>query len=323
MNKRRENKARKSRIAQLRARKNLRRRLTKVALHLAMWSCVTVIYYFVVSFFFDTPYERHLKDSSTRLRGEYEFLLSRYDSLEMVIENLEARDHNIFNIMFESSPRDIEAGNIDNSIQIHDATAKMSHSELLAELELRSEQFTQSVDSLVGSTNKMVEDIEALGKKSANIPAIQPIANRQLTQLTASFGERMHPFYKTTKHHSGVDYTIPEGRRVFATADGVIKSYSLESAPSGKSITIDHGNGYETYYAHLSLIDIPKSRRVKRGDIIGLSGNSGLSLTPHLHYEVRYNGVAIDPTNFFFMELSPTESKRLAAIAEQGMQAFD
>ncbi|MBQ8916437.1 MAG: M23 family metallopeptidase, partial [Alistipes sp.] len=155
------------------------------------------------------------------------------------------------------------------------------------------------------------------------IPAIQPVNNKQLTLLTTSYGMRIHPFYKTLQSHQGVDYAIPEGTRVFATADGTVRDVSRRNSTSGQTVVIDHGNGYETSYSHLSKISVTKWQRVRRGDIIALSGDTGLSLAPHLHYEVRLKGVRVDPIHYFFMELKPSEYQRLMRIAQSGMQAFD
>ena len=116
---------------------------------------------------------------------------------------------------------------------------------------------------------------------------------------------RIHPFYKTLQSHQGVDYTIPEGSRVFATADGVVRDVALRNSTQGQTVVIDHGNGYETSYGHLSKIHVRKGQSVRRGDIIALSGDTGLSLAPHLHYEVRLDGMRVDPIHYFFMELSP------------------
>ena len=125
------------------------------------------------------------------------------------------------------------------------------------------------------------------------------------------------------REHHGVDYLVPEGTAVFATADGVVESLSEKNTTHGKAITIDHGNGYETSYSHLLDIRVKKGQSVKRGDIIALSGNSGLSFAPHLHYEVRYNDMRVDPVHYFFLELSPAEYQRMIRIALSSMQSFD
>jgi murein DD-endopeptidase MepM/ murein hydrolase activator NlpD len=123
--------------------------------------------------------------------------------------------------------------------------------------------------------------------------------------------------------HHGIDYLIPEGTAVFATADGTIKSLSEKNTSHGKAVTIDHGNGYETSYSHLLDIRVKKGQKVKRGDIIALSGNSGLSFAPHLHYEVIFNDTRVDPVHYFFLELTPEEYQRIIRISLSSMQSFD
>ncbi len=319
----RDNKRRRSRIAQLRSRKKFRRNIVRVVIHALAWGGVAALYYTVISLFFDTPYEYALKESSAMLRQEYERLESRYDSLTMVMESIEARDKNVFGIMFESEPYDFTSEHDERLLELYESNLVKSNNELRHELEQRCAAMQQKVYALQSSTRAMVQSIEQAHDRQAHIPAIQPITNHQLTLLTASYGPRIHPFYKSIHPHQGVDYTIPEGTRVFATADGTIKSYTLSNSTSGKSVVIDHGNGYETSYNHLSKIDIPRNRRVKRGDIIGLSGNTGLSLTPHLHYEVRYNDQRVDPIHYFFMELTPSQYQKIIKIAQSGMQSFD
>ncbi len=295
----------------------------RVVLHALALLGMAVLYYFCFSLFFDTPYEYDIKRSSQRLQAEYERLQSRYDSLDMVMTNIEERDKNIFGMMFESTPYDFAAEGDERTLELYESMLKKPTTDLRQELDRRCKEMEKRVAALQKSTLKMVDKIESAEERRAHIPAIQPITNHQLTLLTASYGPRIHPFYKTIQPHQGVDYTIPEGTRIFATADGVIKRYTLSNSTSGKSVVIDHGNGYETAYNHLSKIDIPRNRRVKRGDIIGMSGNTGLSLTPHLHYEVKYNDQRVDPIHYFFMELTPAEYQKIIKIAQSGMQSFD
>ncbi|WP_337507907.1 M23 family metallopeptidase [Alistipes ihumii] len=134
---------------------------------------------------------------------------------------------------------------------------------------------------------------------------------------------RIHPFYKSLAAHQGVDYTVSEGSRVFATADRRIKEIITKRTSSGNTVVIDHGNGYETVYSHLGKIYARRGDRVRRGDIIAQSGNTGLSLAPHLHYEIRHNGMRVDPIHYFFMELDYEEYQKIVKIAQTGMQSFD
>jgi murein DD-endopeptidase MepM/ murein hydrolase activator NlpD len=176
---------------------------------------------------------------------------------------------------------------------------------------------------LEASWNRIKELGDELGDKSQNIPSIQPVLNNQLTLITAGYGNILNPFYRTLKSHQGVDYTIAEGSSVFATADGVVREISDKNSTLGKTIIIDHGNGYKTSYSHLLSTLVRRGQKVQRGDVIALTGNSGLSLAPHLHYEVRYNDLRVDPIHYFFMELTPDEYQRIIRIAQSGMQSFD
>lgn len=315
--------SRRTRVTQLRKRKQFWRNVSRAVIKGLTWIGVAVLYYAGFSLFFDTPSEYFLKRSSQMLHDEYALLHDRYDSLEMVLHNIEERDQNIFNIMFESTPYDFESENDERLLTLFESMLDKPNIELRNELERRCQDLEAKLVKLSESTITMEEKMDEVRRNLANIPAIQPIANRQLTLLTASYGPRIHPFYKTIQPHQGVDYTVPEGTRVFATADGVVKSSTLSNSTTGKSIVIDHGNGYQTVYNHLLRVDAPRGRRVQRGDIIGLSGNTGLSLTPHLHYEVRYNDQRVDPIHYFFMELTPSDYQKIIKIAQSGMQSFD
>jgi murein DD-endopeptidase MepM/ murein hydrolase activator NlpD len=155
------------------------------------------------------------------------------------------------------------------------------------------------------------------------IPSIQPINNSRLTLLASGKKPLINPFHRTMTEHHGIDYLVPEGTAVFATADGRVDHLSEKNSTHGKSITIDHGNGYKTTYSHLLDIRVSEGQTVKRGDIIALSGNSGLSFAPHLHYEVSLFGTRVDPVHYFFMELSADDYQRIIRIALSSMQSFD
>lgn len=314
--------ATKSKYQKLKARKRQRSNLLKLTIHSLGWIGAAMLYYIGFSIFFDTPHEYDLKRSAKDFEEEYKALVSRYDSLEMVMHNIEIRDKEIFRTMFESDPYDFDSSYNDQRLKEYESIFTQSTHQLERTLNARIAKTEEIVSKLGFSAERMYLNCEQIGEKARYIPAIQPIANKQLTLLTASYGMRMHPFYRTLMSHQGVDYTIPEGTRIFATADGVVKSVTTNSS-SGKEITLDHGNGYTTSYSHINSTTVGRGTHVKRGDIIAHSGNTGLSITPHLHYEVSYNGMRVDPIHYFFMELSPEEYQRIIKISQSGMQSFD
>ncbi len=309
-------------ITRIRRRKAFWNNVVRFIIQLFVWTGAAVLYYFAFSIFFDTPIEYRLKHSTDRLRSEYEMLTERYDSLQRVMENVVERDRNVFRILFEADPYDFEEENAANRWNFYEQLLSQSTIELQKQFARHLSETERSITQLQQSYDRMVEAIDSCSYRNA-IPAIQPVINKQLTLLTTSYGMRINPFQKILRSHQGVDYAIPEGSRVFATADGVVKEVARRNSTSGQTIVIDHGGGYETVYAHLGKINVVRGQKVRRGDIIALSGNSGLSLAPHLHYEVRCNGMRVDPIHYFFMELSPDEYQRMMRIAQSGMQSFD
>ncbi len=304
-------------------RSRLRRNIERFVVQLFIWVGVAIICYLGFSIFFDTPIEYRMKHSTDMLDSEYQALSLRYDSLEVVLNNLVERDRSIFRTLFESDPYDFDSEYDHQRLETLEALLNQSNHRLQKEFAARVERMEGELTQLNNTYLALQQKMDSVGDGKHNIPSIQPVTNKKLTLLTASYGMRMNPFYKTLQMHQGVDYTIPEGSSVFATADGIVRNVSSRSSTSGITIVIDHGNGYETSYSHLSKINVSRGQRVRRGDIIARSGNSGLSLAPHLHYEVRYNGMRIDPIHYFFMELTPDEYQRIMRIAQSGMQSFD
>ena len=261
--------------------------------------------------------------STDKLREQYEAMSERYDSLEMILDNITARDQSVFRSLFESDPYDMESEQSEERLALYEQNIVKSKRQLVADLHAEVEEMNAKAAELEASWRRLKELGDGLGDKSRNIPSIQPVLNKQLTLLTAGYGTIMNPFYRTLRSHQGVDYAMAEGSSVFATADGTVREVSDKNSTMGKTIVIDHGNGYRTSYSHLLSTLVRRGQKVQRGDVIALSGNSGLSLAPHLHYEVRYNDLRVDPIHYFFMELSPDEYQRIVRIAQSGMQSFD
>lgn len=288
------------------------------------WAGFGVLYYTLFSLLVDTPTEYRMRHSTDRLRNEYEFLAQRYDSLAMVVENIVERDRSIFATLFESEPYDFSSEYEQHRVELHEHLLTQSKRKLGNRLSHSIESLERKAEALKRSYAEIANRFDTLGTAINNIPSIQPVINHELTLLTAAYGELMHPFYRVLKSHQGVDYTIPEGSPVFATADGIVKEIrGKNTSTSGLEITIDHRNGYKTRYAHLQKSKVKRGQRVQRGDVIALSGNTGLSLAPHLHYEVLYNDTRRNPIHFFFRELTPDEYQRIVRIAQSGMQSFD
>ncbi|MDE6483608.1 MAG: M23 family metallopeptidase [Rikenellaceae bacterium] len=299
-----------------------RRRLLRLTLNLFVWIGVAVVYYVLFSIFFDTPIEHEIRKSNREMTREYDRLSRSYDSLMTVLDNVVARDENIYGMLFESAPY-TSLREEEEQWRDADKLLSMSNNELAGIYFDGLRSLESTVTKVTNNFKSLEANMLTLGRDLNNIPAIQPVNNSDLTKLAASYGMRIHPFYRTMASHQGVDYAVPEQTRVYATADGVVDDISNSAYGKGLCVTINHGNGYRTLYGHLDKAVVKKGARVRRGDIIGHSGNTGLSFMPHLHYEVVYNGRRVDPINYFFYEMTPESYLKLLDIAQIGMQSLD
>lgn len=151
-----------------------------------------------------------------------------------------------------------------------------------------------SADSQFRSLVQSWKRLDSLEEASIAIPSMQPVADMR---LTSSFGVRSDPFRGTAAFHAGLDIPGPVGTPIYATADGIV-SRSERAGAYGLLVEINHGKGIQTRYAHLSKMLVDPNTRVRRGQLIGLMGSTGRSTGPHLHYEVRIDGRAVNPTPY-------------------------
>ena len=160
--------------------------------------------------------------------------------------------------------------------------------------------------------SKSFDEVASLSRRAGEmascIPAIPPMnPDPKKYRYTSAFGYRSDPFTGRSKRHTGVDFAMKPGNPIYATGDGVVESVKFELFGYGNQIVIDHGFGYKTRYAHMKTVGVSEGMKVKRGECIGLSGNSGRSSGPHLHYEVIYKGNHVNPYNYFDLTITPEE----------------
>ena len=160
--------------------------------------------------------------------------------------------------------------------------------------------------------SKSFDEVAQLSKRAGDmascIPAIPPInPDPSKYRLSSGFGYRTDPVYGRSARHTGVDFAMKPGNPIYSTGDGVVESVKFEFFGYGNQVVIDHGFGYKTRYAHMRNIGVVEGMKVKRGECIGESGNSGKSTGPHLHYEVIYKGSPVNPSNYYDLAITPEE----------------
>jgi len=300
--------------------KNKVLRVLSVVLSGIVFSSVVI---FIAYSFFNSPKELMLKREIKQYELQYSIMQERLERLEQVAENLQDRDDNIYRVIFESEPvvQDIRQAGIGGSDR-YEMFEGYKNSEVLINTakkldHLSNQLYVQSIS--FDSVFKMAKEME---KMAASIPAIQPISDKYKRRISSFYGYRIHPIYKRRVFHDGLDFSAPSGTEIYAAADGVIEKAKKSRYGYGNTIVINHGYGYKTVYAHMSSFAVRRGKKVKRGQLIGYVGNSGLSTAPHLHYEVQRNGRKVNPIYYFFNDLSPQDYEEIITNANSSGGAY-
>lgn len=285
---------------------------------------LAVLYGLVFAIFIDSPKEKALKREIEQMTLQYALMQKEMETLENVIEHLQETDDNLYRTIFEAEPvpSTLRSGGT-GGVNRYNELDGFDNSEIVIETAKRLDRIRKQVYVQSVSFDELILLAKEKEEMLGSIPAIMPISNRDLTRTASGFGLRIHPIYKIIKFHSGMDFTAPSGTEVYATGNGVVSSVQSSMRGLGNHIIIDHGFGYSSLYAHLDNFNVRKGQKVNRGDVIGFVGNTGLSVAPHLHYEIKLNGVAVDPVNYYFNDLTAEEYEKMIEIASKTGQSFD
>lgn len=283
-------------------------------------------FFMVVIFlqFFDSPKEKILNREIQQLSIQYKIIQNKLEKAEIVLDDLQKRDDNIYRLIFEADPipKSIRKAGYGGVNRYQDLTG-FNNSELVISTSKKIDQVTKQLYIQSKSFDEIIDLAKNKTTMLASIPAIQPVSNKDLSRMASGFGNRIHPIYKTKKFHAGMDFSAKTGTPIYATGDGEISKVKRSRKGYGNHVVINHGFGYKTLYAHMSKYIVKKRQKVKRGDIIGYVGNTGTSVAPHLHYEVHKDGKKINPVNFYYNDLTPKQFEKMLLISSQSNQSFD
>jgi murein DD-endopeptidase MepM/ murein hydrolase activator NlpD len=227
--------------------------------------------------------EDYLRDNISSMAvklGELQAQLIRLDSLSEQVARLSG----------VTAPKALVTARGGQGGPLIETSQPLAASELEREIDRLVERVEQRSDTLTALESQLMER----RIKATLLPTIVPISS---DRVGSTFGRRVDPIAGVGAMHEGMDFVADTGTRVVASAGGVV--LAAEFHPQyGHLIEIDHGNDFSSRYAHLSKIDVKPGQIVKRGQIVGASGNSGRSTGPHLHFEVRFKGAAQNPARF-------------------------
>ncbi len=286
--------------------------------------CASIVFSLGISslayMFIDSPKEKILKNELTAMKDRYAILNSEMVRLNEVLEELHYRDGNVYRVLFESDPIPNEVWQAGaGGVNKYRSLEKYDHGEMMKNISMRMDKLRRQMAIQSKSYDQIAEMINNREQMLSSLPSIQPIINKDLTRLASGFGMRTDPVYKVPKFHEGMDFTAPVGTEVYVTGDGVVETVEYSYKGYGNQIVVNHGYGYRTRYAHLSKFKVKRGQKVKRGDVIGLVGNTGKSTGPHLHYEVLKGSNPVNPVYYYYNDLKDDMfAKMLELSANQG-----
>jgi murein DD-endopeptidase MepM/ murein hydrolase activator NlpD len=304
--------------------RNWKVRLKEAGIFAIVSMAFGLVFYMAADLWFESPKERRMKRELDNMVIQYDLMNGKLDQLANVLSDIEKRDDEIYRTIFEAGPipNEVRTAGFGGANRYKNLEG-FNNSDLLIDTRKKLDKIANRAYVQTKSFDDVVEMARDKEQMLASIPAIQPVANKDLKKMASGYGYRIHPIYKVRKLHTGTDFSAPTGTPIYATGDGKVSTYKRSRAGYGNHIVIDHGYGYQTLYAHMSKVDVKRGQKVKRGDVIGYIGSSGRSTAPHLHYEVIKDGRKINPINYFFNDLSPEEYEMMLELSSHSNQSFD
>jgi len=284
--------------------------------------CLAAGLLFTISTFYDTPKEKKLKEDISYLIHEFDEVNQRLIHSDAILQQIKENDSIIYQSIFDVE--DLAGKQFE---VYYDDPEDNDYSGIVSATNERLSRLDQRLDKELYRLNSLMRTAIYHEEMLTHIPAIQPIDNDDLKRTASGWGFRIHPVYKIRKFHYGLDFSAKTGTPIYTTADGtiqhVIKATDKASKGYGNFIIVDHGYGYRTLYAHMNGFNVQRGDEVKRGDIIGFVGNTGVSTGPHLHYEVIKNGRKVNPVHYLFNDLTPEEYHRIVEISSSIKKSYD
>jgi murein DD-endopeptidase MepM/ murein hydrolase activator NlpD len=288
---------------------------------------VTLVLSLTILFFgyeyIESPKLKRLEEERDQTLLKLRVMNTELDKFEETLADIEYNDDHIYRTYFEVEPlppslRKAGSGGV-NDFEF----SSTKYNKLVSKLNFQLEQLSKKLVIQSRSYDEVVEMAVNKEKRLAARPAIQPVSIKELTRFGSAFGYRVHPILKVFRMHAGIDLTCPKGTNIFVTADGVVREAGYSSGGYGNKVLVDHGFGYSTLYGHCDKLFVKPGDIVKRGDIIGKVGNTGLSVAPHLHYEVHINNKPVNPINYYATDLSAEEYDRMISLYANSDPNFD
>jgi hypothetical protein len=298
----------------------LKKRLGRLSLWFAGTVAVTVIYAILFHNFFGSPKEKMLNQQVENIKLQYKLANRELNNSAKIIESLRMSDEIRYRPILgmdsvSMSIRNPGFGGVDRYRSLNGYV----YSDMMKSVRERIDEMKNMVSVQQSSFEAIEEKRIEWERMYEYLPMISPV------DVTIRLGDgikyrEVHPVLGTPQWHYGQDFSAPYGTEVYATGNGKVIAAGWNSGGFGNHVVIDHGYGYQSTYGHLSSIKVSVGMDVKRGDLLGLSGSSGTSSGPHLHYQIDLYGNHQNPLNFFNNDLTEDEYFEMIRMLTSSMK---
>jgi murein DD-endopeptidase MepM/ murein hydrolase activator NlpD len=297
-----------------------KKKLSRLMIWFAGSIVISVIYSSIFGKIFGSPEEKILRQEIENLKFQFSLAGRQIDNLNSVLNSLRMSDEILYRpvLSMDSLPESYKNPGV-GGVDWNEDLYGYENTQMMINFRKRLEEVKTRTLFQTESFMEIIERSNEYEKENAHIPWICPV------KVTIRRGDGMkfrdkHPVLGTPKWHYGQDFSAPYGSEVFATGAGIVIEAGWNSGGFGNFVVIDHGFGYRTTYGHLSSIYVKKGLEVKRGHLLGLSGNSGTSSGPHLHYQIDLFGQHKNPLEFFDDDLTEEEYAEMIETLNSGIK---
>ena len=292
--------------------------LLKLGKYLLISISLACFYYIIFAIFVDTDTEKRLRQENRLYSEHYQEMARDERLLDDVVSSLQIRDEVIYKDVFGSEP---PAGNPIEDVVFLSGNDSIPDRDIVDYVSRKAGRLVETAGNVEKNLSHVMEVLS--GNPSTMPPLSLPLEGIDYSKTGASVGRKLNPFYKVAATHEGIDLVAPQGTPVLAAAAGTVSRVETSNKGPGNFVEINHGNGYVTRYAHLAKVSVSRGQKVARGKRIGDVGMTGNTFAPHLHYEVRKDGVFLDPVHHFFGSVGPEEYVNMMIMSATIGQSMD
>lgn len=282
--------------------------LTGAAAALIMWSLF-------LSNTIESPENHILLIDNNNFISNINTVNTKFDSISSLLSDIQKRDDNFYRVISEENPisptiRQAGFGGADRYKNLNSYV----NSNLLIKSSLKGDMILSQAKIQSESYKTLIHTAQTKQDSLMSVPGISPVSPKGYYRISDPFGTRIHPITRRRQHHDGIDFAGKKGNSIYAVGNGKVIDVHKSRTGYGNKVTISHGYGYKTLYAHMNDIFVKKGDLISRGQTIGTIGTTGRSTGPHLHFEVIYNRKKVNPKYFYINDLTDDEYKGMAKL---------